>query len=184
MVLLSIINLSFNPGLCFLLLILAVPIGITASVMAGISLVKNASKWKKKVFALVAGLVPFVMLLMIPAFLRHLLRVKQEAAKSELTAVYELQKAYKAENGAYAASFKALGFKPENPYGYMIVMGDNSVGGEDWMKKDVPSKPETYARESKFKVMAVKNIDSDETVDVWTIDETGRLVNVVDDVVE
>ncbi len=110
--------------------------------------------------------------LAIPRFMRATTKSKQSEARQVLKQIYSMERAYRQEyneywgNGISASAAAATGFSrigvdimPSARYTYAMVAGVNT-----------------------FTCTATSGIlDDDATLDVWTIDEDGNLVNDTDD---
>ncbi len=110
--------------------------------------------------------------LAIPRFMRATTKSKQSEARQVLKQIYSMERAYRQEYNAYwgnsqiASAAAATGFSrigvdimPSARYTYLMVAADNT-----------------------FLCTATSGIlDDDATLDVWTIDQDGNLVNVTDD---
>ncbi|MBF0286542.1 MAG: prepilin-type N-terminal cleavage/methylation domain-containing protein [SAR324 cluster bacterium] len=98
-----------------------------------------------------------------PRLERYLISSRQTEAKTNLMAIHTAQKIYHSSNRKYADSLNELGVE--------VPQGDNAQYG--------------YTLETDgnfFMVTATGNIDSDETKDVWTINQDKKLINVENDV--
>ncbi|HSI03437.1 MAG: hypothetical protein ACAI38_10605 [Myxococcota bacterium] len=130
----------------------------------------------------------------IPNFTRYQNKAKEAEARTALQMVYTAQSAYFAEKKRYCRTFKECGYEPLPDQKYILFMTPKEMalapGSDDLMRTIVA----TEAREAlltanvkprvekkKFLVAAVANLDGDDIMDVWTIDETGNLVHVVSD---
>ena len=85
-------------------------------------------------------------------------------AKMNLGTIFTSQIAYFGEEDTYASSIENLGWTPEGEtyYSYSIVEGNAT----------------------QFIARAEGNIDKDSTLDVWEIDHTKELRNVVNDIIK
>ena len=163
---------------------------------------KPRRKW------IVWGLVALAALMLlasivIPNFLNYGARARQTEARKGLWAIYKAQQAFYEKYKSYG-DFKDIGFKPDQPSRYTFRLGRSGRPGSDIM---LPSNYETSGLTpdnpltrsglsysvvvgrpitgySGFTATAVANIDEDETVDAWSINDSGpsSLQNDVDDV--
>ena len=110
--------------------------------------------------------------LAVPRFMRAATKSKQSEAREILKQVYTMQRAYFVEHENYclngvtasaavplAYSILAIEIMPTARYTYVI----NITGP------------------GQFSCTATGNLDDDATIDTWQINETGTLVNLVDD---
>jgi len=107
----------------------------------------------------------------------------QEMAREELTKLHRVQMRFLDEHGRYA-NFSELDFNPI--YGrYTIYLGHNDyVGARDDNGEIVHPLPFDYVpavRADSFRAVAVNNLDEDSELDIWVIEDSGRLVHEVDD---
>ena len=104
--------------------------------------------------------------------MRAATKSKQSEAREILKQVYTMERAYFVENETYclngatasaaaplAYASLAIEIMPSARYTYVIVM----------------------AGPNQFTCTATANLDDDATIDTWTIDETGTLVNTIND---
>lgn len=112
---------------------------------------------------------------------------KYEEARRNLRAIYETQVSYQGEAGEYSSYFTLLHWEPEGlaRYTYYAPKEDiQPVYGPffpyhhdgDW-----PFSVRPEANVKGFTNMAVGNIDGDSLPDVWLVNDTGALVNLVND---
>ena len=92
-------------------------------------------------------------------------RARQSDAKTILQTLRADQEQYRAEHGTYTAVKNSLPNWPANDKAGNYYTLDNI----------------TNVTANTFTMRARGNIDGDATVDVWRIDQTGNLVNEVDD---
>ena len=96
-----------------------------------------------------------------PNLEKYLKRARQTEAKTNLSAIYTAQKIYFTLHQSYADDINELDLS--------LVQGD----------------PYTFTMEastSTFKAQAEGNIDDDDALDTWTIDQDKNLFNTIDDV--
>ena len=96
-----------------------------------------------------------------PNLEKYLKRARQTEAKTNLSAIYTAQKIYFTLHQSYAEDIKKLDLS--------LVQGG----------------PYTFTMEastSTFKAQAEGNIDDDDVLDTWTIDQDKNLFNTIDDV--
>ena len=107
-----------------------------------------------------------------PAYKRHLYKGRQAVAKSALESTRLAMENYKARNGAYlnsGDSIELLGLKEQadttDPHAkYQLSVSSSSAEA--------------------FTLKAECNIDSDGTLDTWTINQLGTLTNTKNDIEE
>ncbi len=92
-------------------------------------------------------------------------KAKQTEAKTVLQTIYTGQSLYQTMNQSYAGSLDDLDIEiPINSrYSYTLTVNESK---------------------STYQVSAKANIDADDAIDEWTIDQSGQLVNNVNDALE
>ena len=118
----------------------------------------------------------------IPNFIKFQARARQSEGKAQLRALYTAMHAAHVTNGSYPTSFADSDWRPEDVSRYTYVLGNDVLQATQGGPYE--ARLETYVRDGQFKAAALSNVDGDSTLDIWTIDETGTLVNVSDDVNE
>ena len=122
-----------------------------------------------------------ILAIAIPSFLRFQAKAKQSEATTNLSAIYNQQMEFYYQNNRYAQSFEELGFRPvgKTRYAYFLTK-ESSIQPEDRFY-ELPEGMEAYVDENGFQIIAVGNIDSDKSVDVWMIDTNGSPIILMDD---
>lgn len=109
--------------------------------------------------------------LAIPRFMTSATKSKQSEAKQLLKQVYSMQRAYFMLNESYCLNGVVADATTPNAFAIVHV-------------EIMPSARYTYtmtAAGNTFTCVATANLDDDVTIDTWTIDGTGVLVNTIDD---
>lgn len=109
--------------------------------------------------------------LAIPRFMRSTTKSKQSEAKQLLKQIYTMQRAYRQEFNSYCLSgitasatasdaFRRIGvdIQASARYSYLMAAAVNT-----------------------FSCTATADLDDDVIIDTWTINQTGALVNTIDD---
>ena len=109
--------------------------------------------------------------LAIPRFMRSTTKSKQSEAKQILKQVYVMQRAYRQEYNAYCLNGVTADATTPNAFAQI---------GVDIMASARYSYA-MVATVNTFTCTATGNLDDDVTNDVWTINQTGALVNTTDD---
>lgn len=117
----------------------------------------------------------------IPNFLKFQARSKQSEVKANLKAAYVAQRSYAAEKDRYGRTFRDIGFAPEPGRRYTYCMGTECLPCDRQGCAAAPalSPCRGIAKVGKtlsegFTVCAYGNVDQDEDLDVWVIDEDGE----------
>ena len=155
------------------------------------------------------AIVGILMAIAIPSFTRFQARSKQSEAKANLKAVFVAEKSFMQEKERYSALVTEVGFSPErnNRYAYYLVSGGplvdrsaasevpvagaNGISVDTFRYADADPDPATWPTgcgqtpavvdlpTPSFVAGAAGDIDSDDTIDHWTVSDQSRtLTNV------
>jgi len=130
---------------------------------------------------IVVAIIGILASLAIPNFMKFLAKTKQAEAKANLGALYTCQISYFGEKSTYAGTARAfdlIGFDPRSPVvmRYAFIM-DNAVIAGIHAPTNLPSGLPSTA--ISFTAMAVGNIDNDDFLDVWGINDKRELRNQI-----
>ncbi len=111
--------------------------------------------------------------------------VKHADAFSELTTLFNVQQMNFASEGFYCSKTEQIKKYIDigsSFYTYFITPEEYFLN-EDEQIENIPQKfrDMAYVDFTGFRIVAVCNIDSDDTFDVWTVDHKHNFVHVVDD---
>ena len=127
------------------------------------------AKFKKKAkgftlieLMIVVAIIGILAAIAIPNFLRYQAKTKQSEAKTNLSSIFTTQISYFGEEDTFAPTLGVLGWEPEGETRYAYTMVGNT--------------------QTLFSAQAVGNIDTDNTNDMWKIDEQKVLTNPTNDV--
>jgi len=109
--------------------------------------------------------------LALPRFLQIQSRVKASEARGMLKAALVLEKAYCAQHGRYCASLDSVGL-------VQLPMVTDRPAGRARFRLAVPVASETELRVT---ATSVVDFDGDGRYNVWIIDQTGKLEELVSD---
>lgn len=113
--------------------------------------------------------------LAVPRFMRAATKSKQSEAREILKQVYTMQRAYFVEHETYCLNGIIADATSNLAYAYIAI-------------EVMPSARYTYTMSvpspNQFSCTATADLDDDATVDTWTIDQTGTLVNNPNDVIQ
>jgi hypothetical protein len=106
----------------------------------------------------------------------------QEEAQINLGAIFTTEVAYFGENNTYAQTFQDLAWSPEGEtrYAYLLPMDEIQPNLRGPYYPPPGMGPEVTG--TGFSVMAVGNIDCDDTPDIWIINDQKWMINLVNDV--
>ncbi len=110
--------------------------------------------------------------LAIPRYMRAATKSKQSEAREVLKQIYTMERAYFIEHETYVLN--GITASAANPLAYSVIAIEI-----------MPSARYTYtitmSSPTQFSCVATANLDDDVIVDTWTIDQTGILVNNIND---
>ena len=98
----------------------------------------------------------------LPLYTKYVAKSRQADAKAQLTAIRQAEEIFKFQNGTYTTTTASLS-------GWKTTVGSYTFSI-------------TAADATTFSARALGNIDTDATIDKWTMDQDGALINVVNDV--
>ena len=110
---------------------------------------------------IVVAIIGILAAIAIPNFLRYQAKSKQTEAKANLGAIFTSETSYKAERDTYTTRAN-LDWAPTGKTRYAYSVTAKAV--------------------NTFSARAQGNIDSDATLDTWTINQTRTLSNTINDV--
>jgi type IV pilus assembly protein PilA len=148
--------------------------------------------WKmknKKGFTLielmiVVAIIGILAALAIPDFMKMMAKSKQSEARTNLSAIYTMQSSYFGTHNTFGNTFGLIGWSPsgQNLYAYYIADQTIDAHSQKGGTYDQCSATNVATNQLAFTVSACANIDSDDTADDWTIDDSKDFENVTDDV--
>jgi len=112
--------------------------------------------------SLLIALSCIMLAVLIPSFFRFNKLKKQQEAQRNLYILYDLENKFFKKHERYSVSLKELRFQKTDSYQYQIFL---------------PS-------ENTFTITAVTNLDKDQALDIWTINENGVLISKSNDILK
>ena len=109
--------------------------------------------------------------LAIPRFMQATTKSKQSEAKEILKQIYTMERAYRQENNTYVTG----DVSPQVAGGSFPVLGVEIMASARYSYSIV-------TLVDAFTATAAGDLDDDATIDTWTIDNNGTLLNTVNDV--
>jgi type IV pilus assembly protein PilA len=166
-------------------------VGLALGIAAWVRISGRPQELKGKGLAIAAVIVGFVWLpllvaIAVPNFLRFQARAKQSEAKVNLKEAYAAEKSYFAEFERYTEDPAEHDWRPKLGSRYTYYIGKNVFAPtfKEATTLAAPEDAQSYVRDDAFRLVAVGNLDSDDTLDVWVIDENNELVNTSNDITE
>ena len=124
----------------------------------------------------------------IPNFMKFEARSKQSEVKAHLKAAFTAQRVYLQERDRWGRTFEEIGFQPDPGRRYTYCMGRQCMPcDKEGCKVAPPPSPcqgltsVGKSPQEGFSVCAYGNLDSDDTWDVWVIDQKGEPENLSND---
>src|SRR5450759_2823638 len=144
---------------------------------------------------IVVAIIGILAAIAIPNFLRFQAKSKQSEAKGNLGGIFTAEVAYQSEKGFFG-NFNQIAWSPVGTARYTYVSGDYAGTAAGLLVQPLTSASDnagnltpysvtgmTPARtDNTFLIGAAGNIDTDGTIDLWSIDNDRILTNVRDDV--
>jgi len=158
--------------------------------------VKNATTAKSGFtlieLMIVVAIIGILAAMAIPDYLNFNTRVKQSEAKANLAGIFTAQLSYFTEFGTYTDDFNALGWQPQTVIRYFYDLGGSSIctpgagercwgGGGDPVTYAPQNNAPPGATQTTFTAVAFSNLDSDDFIDTWQINDDKTLLNTQDD---
>ncbi len=119
-------------------------------------------------------------LMLIDGYLQFDYRALNTEAKDELRMIYDSQSRYFEHNKELAVDFKTMGHVPNNER-YAIYYNNTVIPSKRSESVSLPNFYRCYRDDKKWNAYAVGNLDADEELDIWMIDETGKILYLHDD---
>jgi len=120
----------------------------------------------------------------IPDFLKFQAKARQAEAKTSLQEIFTAQAAHFGENNHYGETFEQIGWAPAVHGNYAYYLGDDVIPTAAGVTYHLPAHVQSFVEAESFLAVAVGNVDNDDSLDVWTIDDSRELKNVHNDMTE
>jgi type IV pilus assembly protein PilA len=130
---------------------------------------------------IVVAIVAILAAIAIPNFLSFVSKTRISEVKSNLEAIYKAEISYFAEKDRYSNSFVEIRWVPVGVAYYTYSVGTEYFGKDNNVNPK-PAAATPAANDNSFAAYGWGNIDSDDTVDVWHIDQLKNMGNDVDDI--
>lgn len=165
--------------------------GLVLGIVALVQINKRPNELKGKGLAIAAICIPAVWFVVgilaaiaIPNFIRYTQRAKQGEVRVNLKALYVADQSYRAEHpNEPASSLNELGFAPGPRRHYAYFYGQQELQPDMGGPYELGAAERARLPEDTV-AAAASNLDSDPTLDLWTVDSQGELHHVVDDLNE
>ena len=146
---------------------------------------------------IVVAIIAIAAMLVIPNFKIFMGKTKRTEAYTNLKAIYTGQKVYQTEHGKYSealAGTDGVGWKPDSYKGpgtganYTYGLSSHGTEGVNYLTGKLNTShthlSRAHADEKGFVAVAAGDIDGDGEPDILTIDETGEIRIVQDDLAD
>ena len=133
---------------------------------------------------IVVAIIGILAAIAIPDFLRFQAKAKQSEAKTNLGAVFTTQIAYFGENNTFGGGsdcFDDLAWSPEGGAMYSYFCGDNTIANTKGTDTSGTVPPDVETTDQAFTVGASGNVDNDDDIDQWQMNDAKNLVNTYPD---
>ncbi len=117
----------------------------------------------------------------IPSFLKYKTAAKQSEAQMNLKSIYVAQASYFAETETYGSTFATIGWEPFDAKSYTDYLADDVAEGSQAASVSLPEDVDVAVTAESWRAAAVGNVDQDETLDIWVIDQDNQMVHLLDD---
>ena len=138
---------------------------------------------------IVVAIIGILAAIAIPNFLKYQAKSKQSEAKTNLKGIFTSETSYFGEHNFYGTSFDAIGFglAGNTAKAYSFTLNDTNYIGVSstkptnttWLSGNTPG---VTASGNYFTAGAAGNIDSDTTIDTWTVNANNNLEPNTDDI--
>jgi hypothetical protein len=136
------------------------------------------------------GIIILWIIIAFPNFVKHVRLYPEVEAIANLRDLYESEQVYFEKHHAYPGgphTFASLSWKPKFSKRYAYFCGQdrivprylNGPALDDWLTTIAPIHP--YSSADDFVCLAVGNMDFDNALDVWMMDQTGREKRLLSD---
>jgi type IV pilus assembly protein PilA len=130
---------------------------------------------------IVVAIVAILAAIAIPNFLKFTAKTRRAEVKYNLEAIYKTEICWFGEYNVFVNNFAIIRWEPVGTiYFYTFSLGSGTEG-LPLATNPMPAAAVPFANDNSFAAYGWGNIDNDNTVDVWHIDEMKNLVNDVDD---
>lgn len=132
---------------------------------------------------IVVGIIGILAAIAIPNFIKFQAKSKQTEAKSNLKAIFIAKKSYGAENNTFACA-SLCGWNAESGTIYAYNTGAQAYPATKAGVTQPTSGDLHVEGVSTFTAAAYGQVDRDATVDAWTVNQEGTLLNPTNDVLQ
>ncbi|HUT52557.1 MAG TPA: hypothetical protein VM658_04145 [bacterium] len=108
----------------------------------------------------------------------------QGEVKANLVDIYTSEVSYFGENNTFSGDFSEIYWYPVDETRYAYFLPGDSIQPTLGGSYRLPPGRSPAVSETGFTVFAAGNIDCDQTLDVWSINDAKKLVNWINDVTE
>lgn len=129
---------------------------------------------------IVVAIIGILAAIAVPNFMTFLSKSRRTESKSNLEAIYKAQLSYFGEYDRYSNDFNVIRWRPEGVSFYTYSMGAGTLG-LPLAQNPQPASITPFANDNSYAAYAWGNIDNDNTVDIWHIDESKVLTADADD---
>lgn len=132
----------------------------------------------------VVAIIAFLATIALPRYFNYYAKAKQAEVSINLASLHTAEEIYKAEHGTYTENLKELGWKPQGNFQY--TYGFNVSGSQEGinyfigkLKAKKESLGRCHANKENFIAKAAGDISGKNKIDVWEINETREIKNLI-----
>jgi type IV pilus assembly protein PilA len=129
---------------------------------------------------IVVAIIGILAAIAIPNYLHFVSKSRRTEAKSNLEAIYKAELSYFGEYDRFSQDFNVIRWRPEGVSYYTYSLGGGTLG-KSLAQNPQPASITPFANDNSYAAYAWGNIDNDNTIDIWRIDENKNLLSEVND---
>jgi type IV pilus assembly protein PilA len=130
---------------------------------------------------IVVAIIGILAAIAIPNFMMFMAKTKRSEVKYNLEAIYKAEISWYGEYDRFDNNFTTIRWKPAGTIYYYTFSVGSGIEGLPLSTNPMPAAAAPVANDNGFAAYGWGNIDPDDTIDVWHIDDWKNMVNDVDD---
>jgi prepilin-type N-terminal cleavage/methylation domain-containing protein len=130
---------------------------------------------------IVVAIIGILAVIAIPNFLKFASKTRRAEVKYNLEAIYKCQISWFGEYDVFDNNFATIRWKPVGTIYFYTFSAGGGTEGLSLATNPMPAAATPFANDNSFAAYGWGNIDNDNTIDVWHIDDQKLLANDVDD---
>lgn len=133
---------------------------------------------------IVVAIIGLLAAMAIPDYLSFTTRTKQSEAKSNLAGIYTAEATYFTEFGEFTNVFMYMPWSTEGIAFFTYDVGDVATEGHPPIWLPDPAADTPGASVDGFTALAYGNLDTDDTIDTWQINDDKQISNKKNDAIQ